>query len=108
MAHISDLAARRGTTDFGNRFPRGCPSQFFRGAALYQQWNEIAQGALGEPCIHLLDYRHNAIVRHFCILLGKTTLYRIDLCPLFLRHARHHRTRTGVWSSSALEAKREV
>jgi hypothetical protein len=34
-------------------------------------------------------------VRKFRVLLDETTLYRIDLRPLFLRHARHHRQRTG-------------
>lgn len=67
------------------------PSQFFPGAALYQQWNELAHGALTKPRIRALDYRRNMIVRKFCVLLGKTMLYRIDLCPLSLRHARHHR-----------------
>ena len=45
--------------------------------------------------MHMLDNRRNVIMRKFRVLLGKTTLYRIDLRPLFLRHARHHRQRTG-------------
>ena len=69
-------------------------SQFFPGAALYQQWNVIAHGALVKPRIHLLDYRRNVIVRKFRALLGETALYRIDLCPLFLRRVGHHRQRT--------------
>jgi hypothetical protein len=36
---------------------------------------------------HLTRNRRNVVVRKFRVLLGKTTLYRIDLCPLFLRHA---------------------
>jgi hypothetical protein len=72
-------------------------SQFFPGAALYQQSNVIAHGALVEPRIHLLDNRRNVIVRKFRALLGETALYRIDLCPLFLRHARHPRQRTGFF-----------
>jgi hypothetical protein len=75
------------------------PSQFFLGAALYQQGNEIAQGTLVEPRIRALNHRRDVIVREFCVFLGKTTLYRINLCPLFSRHARHHRHRTGVWST---------
>jgi hypothetical protein len=34
-------------------------------------------------------------VRKFRVLLDETTLYRIDLRPLFLRHAGQHRQRTG-------------
>jgi hypothetical protein len=43
----------------------------------------------------VLDNRRNMVVRKVRVLLGKTALYRIDLCPLFLRHARHGRQRTG-------------
>jgi len=49
-------------------------SQFFPGAALYQQWNEITQGALVKPRIHVLDHSRNVIVRKFRVLLGQTTL----------------------------------
>ena len=36
--------------------------------------------------MHALDNRRNVVVGKFRVLEGKTTLYRIDLCPLFLRH----------------------
>src|SRR5947209_9074750 len=65
------------------------PSQFFPRPPLYQQWNEIAQGARVESPIALLDYRSNVSVRKLCVLLGKATLNRLDVCPLFLRHARN-------------------
>ena len=45
--------------------------------------------------MHVLDNRRNVVVWTFRVLLGKTTLYRIDLRPLFLRHDRHHKQRTG-------------
>jgi hypothetical protein len=45
--------------------------------------------------MHVLDYSRNVIVRKFRVLLGQTALYRIDLCPLFLRHAQYHKQRTG-------------
>jgi len=35
--------------------------------------------------MHALDNRRNVVVGKFRVLEGKTTLYRIDLCPLFLR-----------------------
>ena len=35
------------------------------------------------PRIRVLDYRRNLIVRKVRLLLGKTTLYRINLLPLF-------------------------
>jgi hypothetical protein len=96
MAHIDDLAAHHGMARPRSRLPtRRGPSQFFPGAALYQQWNEITQGALVKLRIHVLDYSRNVIVRKFRVLLGQTALYRIDLCPLFLRHAQYHKQRTG-------------
>ena len=72
------------------------PSQFFLGSALDQQWNELAHGALVKPRIDALDYRRNLIVRKVCVLLGQTTPYRIDLCPLVLRHARDFIHPTGT------------
>jgi hypothetical protein len=45
--------------------------------------------------MHVLDNRRNVVLRKFRVLLGKPTLYCIDLRPLFLRHARHRRQRTG-------------
>ncbi|ORW31515.1 hypothetical protein AWB91_14530 [Mycobacterium paraense] len=63
-------------------------SQFFFGATLDQQYNEIAQGASVEPLVGLLDYRRDVRVRKLRILSGKTTLNRLDLCPLFFRPAR--------------------
>jgi hypothetical protein len=35
------------------------------------------------PRIRVLDYRRNLIVRKVRVLLGKTTLYRINPRPLF-------------------------
>jgi hypothetical protein len=46
--------------------------------------------------MHMLDNRRNVIMRKFRVLLGKTTLYRIDMRPLFLRHARHHRKKNWI------------
>ena len=46
---------------------------------------------------YVLDNRHNVIVPKFRVLLCETTLYRLDLYPLSLRHARHDRHRTSVW-----------
>jgi hypothetical protein len=66
-------------------------SKFFLGAALYQQWNEIAQSALVEACIRALYYRHNVIVWKVRVLSGKTALHRVDSRPLFSRHVRNHR-----------------
>ena len=47
--------------------------------------------------MHMLDNRRNVIMRKFRVLLGKTTLYRIDLRPLFLRHARHRILARDNW-----------
>jgi hypothetical protein len=88
LAHTNGLAARYGTASLRNlRLARHRLPQFFPGTALYQQGNEIAHGALVKPPMHALDNRRNVVVRKFRVLLGKTTLYRIDLRPLFLRHA---------------------
>jgi hypothetical protein len=84
MAHFRGLAVLRGVVRFGNRIQaHGCESQLIAGSALYQQWNEIAQLALVEPRVYVLDDTGNVLMRKFRVLLGKTMLYRIDLCPLF-------------------------
>jgi hypothetical protein len=49
-------------------------TQFFPGAALHQQWNVIAHGALVKPRMHVLDNRRNVVVRKFRVLLDETTL----------------------------------
>ncbi len=64
------------------------PARSRLGATLYQQWNEIAQGALVESPIGLLDYRRDVSVGKLRVLLGKATLNRLNLCPLFFRQAR--------------------
>ncbi len=42
-----------------------------------------------ESPIGVLDYRRHVDVRKLREFLGKTVLNRLDLCPLFLGHARN-------------------
>jgi hypothetical protein len=74
MAHIPNLDARHGSAHLHRCPTMRRSSQFFPGAALYQQWNEIAHGAQVKQRVHALDYSRNMIVRKVCVFLGKTTL----------------------------------
>jgi hypothetical protein len=61
MTHFNGLAVGQGTIS-RNRLPAD-PRQFFAGAAFHQQWNEIAQFALVEARIYVLDYTGNMLMR---------------------------------------------
>ncbi|OBJ09416.1 hypothetical protein A5625_13160 [Mycobacterium sp. 1465703.0] len=97
MARVKKIAVQYAAVSLGFRpaVDRAL-HQMLSGAALNKQGNEVAQFALFKPLILALDYASNVVAWDFRKLLGKATLHRIDLRPLFLRHAHYFRHRTSV------------